>query len=344
VLGSKDFRSLKGIRMSFLKISKSPSKDQSKAPSKEPHFFEAAMLVFKSARLILICLVSFMNFSQSFSAFASGLQSKENTETRIVVSVPYLADLVSQLDCDGKKRLSPVILMASSQDPHTFVLRPSHRKTLSEATIFFTVNRSFDHWVPKSLKTAVEVISNSDIGSQSSFDPHIWHSAKYTLVAAKRIAQHLTSIDSTGAETMGRCLMKFERKIQDTVAQLKEMVSQIPESDRVIATAHNAFGYLANDYGFRVESVVGLSTESAATPGQVKKTIEKLKTVGAKAVFLETGKSEALIAKIATEAGIKVGGRLYADGLGEAGSGAETTLGLWRSNMTLLVSALGSKK
>ena len=59
-----------------------------------------------------------------------------------------------------------------------------------------------------------------------------------------------------------------------------------------------------------------------------------------KAIFVETSVNAEAIQEIAREAGVVVGGELYSDAMGEAGSAGETYIGMMRENVLTIVKAL----
>ena len=59
-----------------------------------------------------------------------------------------------------------------------------------------------------------------------------------------------------------------------------------------------------------------------------------------KAIFVETSVNPKLIHEIASEAGVKIGGELYSDSMGQSGTAGESYLGMMRENVLTLVNAL----
>ena len=105
-------------------------------------------------------------------------------------------------------------------------------------------------------------------------------------------------------------------------------------------TSHDSLGYFANLYGFEVAGVIlSFTTEvepSAENLAELAETIEELEV---SAVFGETTVSERLATSLATETGAKLV-RLYSGSLGQEGSGAETYIGMVRTNVSRISEAL----
>jgi manganese/iron transport system substrate-binding protein len=79
------------------------------------------------------------------------------------------------------------------------------------------------------------------------------------------------------------------------------------------------------------------------TPERRRQVTDSLKRYGASAVFVETSVNPKLIREIAQEAGVRVGGQLYSDSMGEAGTAGETYIGMMRENVIAIVNGLQGK-
>ncbi|MFG5411212.1 zinc ABC transporter substrate-binding protein [Piscinibacter sakaiensis] len=112
-----------------------------------------------------------------------------------------------------------------------------------------------------------------------------------------------------------------------------------PERRRVI-TPHDAFGYFADAYGVRFLSPRGWSTEAEPSAQDVARIVRQVRQDQASALLLENFGDPRLMQRIAREAGVTVGGRLYADALSPPGTEADTFLRLFAHNVQTLVGAL----
>ena len=118
----------------------------------------------------------------------------------------------------------------------------------------------------------------------------------------------------------------------------KRKVAELPRDKRKLVTSHDAFQYLAKDYGFRVYAIEGVSTETEPSNRHIAELIDEIKKQQVKAIFLENTLNPKVTVEITKETGAKIGGTLYADGLGE-GDGS-TYDGMIRHNITTIVDAL----
>lgn len=120
----------------------------------------------------------------------------------------------------------------------------------------------------------------------------------------------------------------------------------VPGESRVLVTAHDAFNYFGEAYGFEVIGVQGISTESEAGLTRIAELVELLVNRRVKAVFVESSVSDrnirALIEGAAAQGHrVDIGGSLFSDAMGEPGAYEGTLLGMLDHNTTTITRALG---
>ncbi len=130
---------------------------------------------------------------------------------------------------------------------------------------------------------------------------------------------------------------------------MREQVNRIPPNRRILVTTHDAFNYFCREYKFNANNdflsiaPVGWSTGAEVgagiTPERRRKVMQSIKESGAPAIFVETTINPKQIREIAQETGVKIGGELYSDSMGPAGSAGETYIGMGE-NVLLIVNAL----
>ncbi|MCS7066942.1 MAG: zinc ABC transporter substrate-binding protein, partial [Fimbriimonadales bacterium] len=122
-------------------------------------------------------------------------------------------------------------------------------------------------------------------------------------------------------------------------------IAQIPPSQRVLITSHNAFGYFGRAYGLEVRSLQGISTLSEYGLRDLWALAEFIVQRQIKAIFAETSLSpralQAVIARCRQRGHlVRLGGTLYSDALGPPDSDAATYVGMIRHNVRTIVNAL----
>ena len=172
-------------------------------------------------------------------------------------------------------------------------------------------------------------------------DPHFWFDPIRVKVAVNEIAARLSAIDPEGAETYLRNASAYGEQLDDLHAWIQDQVSTVEPERRLLVTSHDSFAYLAELYGFEVVGLVipSLATHVEPSAEHIAGLVEVVREHDIPAVFGETTVSERLAQTIATETGAELF-RLYSGSLGPEGSGADTYLGMVRTNVERIVEAL----
>jgi manganese/zinc/iron transport system substrate-binding protein len=172
-------------------------------------------------------------------------------------------------------------------------------------------------------------------------DPHIWFDVSLWQKALKAITIRLDSLEVLNSARSSQYLSDLESLHRFT----RKEISKIPESRRVLLTAHDAFSYFGRAYDIEVIGLQGISTVSEYGLKDVEEMVDLISSRNIAAVFVESSISsrsmEAVVSGVKQKGGdVKIGGTLYSDAPGPAGSGAETYTEMVRHNVETIKSAL----
>ncbi|HUF97391.1 MAG TPA: metal ABC transporter substrate-binding protein [Ilumatobacter sp.] len=189
-------------------------------------------------------------------------------------------------------------------------------------------------------ETEAEHAAHADHGAD---DPHLW-------TDPLRIADAVTALSSVIGELPGvdpavaaNRAAAYVAQLTDLVAEVKELLAPIPPDDRVIVTNHEVFGYFADRFDFVVAGAVvpSLTTNAESSAKALEDLADLLRTQSVPVIFAETTQSTQLAEALAAEVGGDVTiVELFTESLGDAGSGADTYLGLMRTDAQLIADAL----
>ena len=110
-------------------------------------------------------------------------------------------------------------------------------------------------------------------------------------------------------------------------------------------TAHDAFGYFGKAYQFEVKGLQGISTVSEYGLKDVSNLVNFITEREIKAVFVESSVSDRSL-KAVTEGckskghHVKIGGTLFSDAMGEAGTIEGTYIGMVQYNVNTIIHSL----
>jgi zinc/manganese transport system substrate-binding protein len=171
-------------------------------------------------------------------------------------------------------------------------------------------------------------------------DPHAWQDLRLGIRYVQAIATALSAADAANAAAYATAAEAYVGRLTELDAWVRAQVAAVPEARRVVVTSHDAFGYFGAAYGIRFLAPQGVSTEAEPSAAEVGRLIRQIRSERITAVFMENMGNPATLQRLAQEAGVRVGGRLYADALSAAEGPAASYEAMFRHNVALLVPAM----
>ncbi|MEZ6045031.1 MAG: zinc ABC transporter substrate-binding protein [Planctomycetaceae bacterium] len=177
-------------------------------------------------------------------------------------------------------------------------------------------------------------------------DPHVWMNVKLWQEAARFITDKLSEVNPKNAEQYQANWEKYSAELDQLNTYARTSIASIPEKQRVLITAHDAFGYFGEAYGMTVLGVQGITTESAAGVDDINKLVDFIVNNEIRAIFVETSVAQSNIKALIEGAAnrgweVKIGGNLFSDAMGEEGTYEGTYIGMIDHNVTVITKALG---
>ena len=172
------------------------------------------------------------------------------------------------------------------------------------------------------------------------FDPHFWFDMERMAQAAELIGAELAL---TGGEAYETCGASVAADIRATELDVITTLEEIPERDRILVTDHDALGYFADRYDFRIVGVVipGGSTLGETNSQELAALVATMTTENVAAIFGDTATNSELLDVLASELDSDVSViQLYVGSLGGPDSGAETYQEMMLINAALIVQGL----
>jgi zinc/manganese transport system substrate-binding protein len=261
-----------------------------------------------------------------------------------------LADLAQNV---GGDKVVVADIVKPGIDPHEFEPSPGDVEQVASADVVLVSGKGLEGYLSKLEESAggnpARFINvGNAIGSSLELkeedktveDPHWWHSVANVEKAAGVIRDAFTNADPAGKGTFAANKAAYLEKLAALDKDIRLAVAALPRDQRKLVTSHDAFQYFARDYGFKIYPIEGVSTADEPSTRQVAGLLNTIKSQRVKAVFFENTQNPKVIAEITQETGAKMGGELYADGLGLPGSGAATYIEMMHHNVDTIVSGL----
>jgi ABC-type Zn uptake system ZnuABC Zn-binding protein ZnuA len=236
-------------------------------------------------------------------------------------------------------------ILQPGSDPHEYEPRPSDAEAVSGAKLVIRSGGDVDSWLSGVIAQAgggARVVTLIDSVSRRGADPHWWQDPRNAERAVEAIRAALTRADPKGAGGYRARADAYLRRLRTLDTGIAACVAQLPANARRLVTSHDALGYYASRYGFKVvgAAIPSLSTQAQPSAASTKRLVDQIRAQHVAAIFPESSLNPKLEHAIARDAGARVGGALWADTLGPKGSSGATYTGSLAANTRTIVSAL----
>lgn len=276
---------------------------------------------------------------------------------KIVTTTGMVTELVRAVAGD---HADVIPLMGPGIDPHLFKPTRNDVKQLYEADVVFYSGLMLEHRMEEALEqlsrsgrkvyAVTEKLDRSHLRSPPDFagqyDPHVWMNVKLWSDCLPAVAERLAVLAPDHAAEFSTRAAEAQAELDQLHEYIHHIIQTIPEANRVLVTAHDAFGYFGEEYGIAVRSVQGVTTESEAGIQDVNALVDFLVGKKLPAIFVESSVNSKNIQAViegcqSRGVTVKIGGELYSDAMGAAGTYEGTYIGMLDANATRIAHALG---
>lgn len=320
------------------------------------------MNFYKSTFSALFSILISLSFSGCGSEqSASVVESRSDEPYRIVCTVGMITDVVRNI-ADEHAEVKGII--GEGVDPHLYKPTRVDVVTLNGADIIFYNGLLLEgkmtdvlvrmatagkpvRAVTESILERPEYLMEKDDGSEYT-DPHVWMDVSGWMAGVDVIAKALAAYDPDNAQDYMKRAGAYSARLKALHRYASGAMATIPENQRVLVTAHDAFRYMGRAYGLEVKGIQGMSTESEAGVKDLEDLIDFIVERNIPAVFIESSVSDKNVRALVEGAKarghqVKIGGELFSDAMGQAGTYEGTYIGMIDHNVTTIVNALGGR-
>ncbi len=268
-----------------------------------------------------------------------------------------IADAVSEV---GGDRVEVTALMGPGVDPHLYKASAGDVGRINRAGIVFYNGLHLEAAMADVLGSTRQVKTVA-VGEavdpslllrppefEGQYDPHIWFDVKLWSRAVERVRDALIEVDPEGEAVYRSSANRYLEELRALDEYVGRRVNEIDPSKRVLVTAHDAFNYFGRAYGLEVRGLQGISTATEAGASDVRALAEFIAQRRIPAIFLESSVSsraiEAVQAAVRPQGfNVAIGGELFSDAMGDAGTEEGTYVGMVRHNVDTIVGALARR-
>lgn len=300
----------------------------------------------------------FVIASSALALTLTGCSSIEPTSSGIkVVAALYPLEFVAK--SIGGELISVENMTPPGVEPHDLELTPSQITTLDNADLFLFIS-GFQPALEEAAKqsppafsldvlkiTEINLLSATEDGHNHSEaahadeelvnDPHFWLDPQRLIVVANSFAAKLAEVDPNNSDSYEANRAALVTKLETLDASFASALTSCER--RLIVTSHAAFGYLADAYDLKQESISGLSPESEPTPKRLNEIGTEAKADGTTTIFFERLASPKVAKTLAEDLKISAAVLDPIEGVSEG----QTYFSVMENNLKALSKALSCK-
>lgn len=296
---------------------------------------------------------------------ACGSDDGDGAGADIVVTTNVLGDVVRTIVGDDA---TVHVMMPPAANPHDFAPSAREAATMRDAGVIVVNGRGFEEGLLDTVEAAegdgavvvtatdglpetdehgaeVEDAVADDHGHDHDEDAHFFADPVLMVAAVEHLAAELrANVPALDTDAFTERVDAYLAELDALFLEVTELLTGVPPERRVLVTNHEVLGFFADRFGFEVLGVVipGGSTLAEPSAADLDALAQAIDEAGVPAIFAETSSPSRLADALAAEGTDVEVVELYTESLGEAGSGAETYLGMVRFNAERIAAALGA--
>ncbi|ATJ83732.1 metal ABC transporter solute-binding protein, Zn/Mn family [Halomonas beimenensis] len=284
------------------------------------------------------------------------LQAQAPQPVEAVVTIGMIGDVAERV---GGECVEVTAIMGPGVDPHLYQASARDVATFQDAELILYSGYSLEGQLGEVLGRFAEIKPTLAVAPSSiepadlitvqdvyGIDPHLWMDVSLWAKTLPVLASAITEVRPECEAAIQANAEAYGRQLEALHAWIGESIATIPEAQRILVTAHDAFNYYGRAYGIEVAGIQGISTETETGVADIRAMTEVVVEREVPAVFIESTINPRTVQAVidaARQQGqeVEIGGQLYSDAMGEAGTADGTYIGMLYTNTRHIVEALG---
>ncbi|AHM58816.1 manganese ABC transporter manganese binding lipoprotein [Flammeovirgaceae bacterium 311] len=305
-------------------------------------------------RIILISIIMLSSFGW-YGCKPSTAADEDKDLFTIVATTGMIADAASIIAGDSARVWG---LMGPGVDPHLYKPTQGDIRRLSEADLVLYNGLLLEGKMQEVLQkmernkpvvAVASAIEKSRLlvpeGHAGAPDPHIWFDVQLWRQAVLTVSRAMQQHNPGHASLYQQHTDAYLQELDSLDQWVRQTLATIPEEQRVLVTAHDAFGYFGKAYGIEVKGLQGISTLAEYGLRDIQELVTFIAARKIPAVFVESSVSEKALEAVVTGARerghtVRIGGSLFSDAMGQPGTPEGSYLGMVRHNVITITEAL----
>ena len=266
----------------------------------------------KLSRFLNISVTGALFLLISSSSFA---QFKNGDRLTIGITLHPYYSFVSNIVAD-EADITPLI--GAGYNPHNYNPLSDDIKRAGSLDVVVVNGIGHDQWAFEILEAAggdpipyiyannaVSLIPVAGVQDQA-VNAHTFISTVTAIQQVYEIARQLGQIDPANADLYGRNARAYATRLRRLKAEYTQALADIDTSNFRAATMHGAYGYLMQEFGLQITTVIEPRHGVEPTARQLAQTIDDINAAGVNVLFAEKFFAGKLADTIQSETGVQV--------------------------------------
>lgn len=265
--------------------------------------------------------------------------SSDSAYSKVIISINPLKDIAEEI---GRGVVDFNTFVPSGVELHDYEPRVNDVKVLEDYNAIIYNGLNMEPWLDKVMETSskeLEMYALSDgydvIDEHGILDPHIWLGVSGGLYYGEMIKDALVKEDPDNKEAYESNYEIFQGKCNELLTKYKDLFSKL--SNKNIVTGHEAFNYLARDFGLIPHSIENIFSAGEPNAKTLSDLVDYCKENDVKVIFGEEMASKDVADTLAKEVGAEV---LVIDTLEFEQEGSPGYIRRMESNLELIYQGL----
>lgn len=243
-----------------------------------------------------LSVIKQLSLKQFIIALLLILSISVSAEERLNIGItlhPYFS-YVSNIVGD-KATVTPLI--EAGFNPHAYKLSPADLNRLKDMDAIVVNGIGHDEFAIEVIKKlnmpelkvieanhAVPLIGNPQ---GTKFNPHTFVSIDAAIRQIYTITKALAKLDPSNAKFFQRNALNYAKQLRLLKTQAQQKLTNLDLSNIRIASTHNAYGYILQEFGMTVSAVIEPAHGVSPNASQLQSTINKIRDANVQILFTE---------------------------------------------------------
>ncbi|PSU33768.1 metal ABC transporter solute-binding protein, Zn/Mn family [Photobacterium phosphoreum] len=211
-------------------------------------------------------------------------------------------------------------LVDAGFNPHNYLPQPNDLRRLKQMDVIVVNGVGHDDFALKVIDAAnrddlVVIKANNDVPllpamgqsvGDGAVNPHTFVGLSTTIQKVYTLANKLAEIDPDNAREYRKNARDYAKKFRLMKRKAMLTLGDLDTSGMKVATTHNAYGYLLQEFGVDVAAVIEPAHGVEPSASQLQETIEKIKQSGIDVLFYELNMPNRYVDTIEKATGVKL--------------------------------------